>query len=76
VTESIERTLGRIEATLEALCEKLDAHTAQDAANFAELRAQIAEVKKPTTLRERATAWGAGVGAAGTAAYWLVTQVL
>jgi hypothetical protein len=65
---TVERTLGRIEATLDGMKETLDAHTAQDAANFEALAAKLDAIDVPGTVRRIAWRWAAGIGGAIVAA--------
>jgi hypothetical protein len=65
---TVERSLGRIEGTLEALSAKLDAHTQADTANFQALADKLDELDLAAAVRRHAWKWAAGVAGAVAAA--------
>ncbi|MGH9188652.1 MAG: hypothetical protein ACRD0Q_01240 [Acidimicrobiales bacterium] len=68
---SVERALGRLEARMDALAQQLEAHTAQDQANFMALSAKLDTIKAPSISKK----WAAGIGATAAGVVTAAAQV-
>ena len=55
MTDDVQRSLGRIEGKLDSLLDRLDAHTADDAENFKEIRAAV------SVIQNKVQFWSGGI---------------